>query len=274
MVKKAVGMFLAAVFAVSPLLTLSAAHAADIGTFDPFVVDDLSAPGTVTTVKDPTGASPTPTVYSFKIPPGYCNPKPYDVSGSESDCTQKSTRSQIREDVAATPTNGKAQPKESWYGWYVYFPNTFAFGTKQTKGNYEFAYWHNNQCPHLTIRNNAGQDDGLYLQTNRALGNYDCEPGKRIKLADFKDLAGKWTRFEVFVRWAGGNAGMAQVYLNGKLATEYVGPTLTAGFENINYFKFGIYLCCTEDVAKIKGSNLYFAGVKRAPTRAGLAPEG
>ena len=49
------------------------------------------------------------------------------------------------------------------------------------------------------------------------------------------------------------------------------GPTLTKGHEKINYFKFGIYLCCTEDVARIKGTNLYFAGVKRAATREGLA---
>ncbi len=253
------------------LLMPQAAQAQDIGNFDPFVTDDHSAPKSVATVKDPTGGAPTARVYSFKIPPAYCNKKPYDKGSTDSDCTWKSTRSQIRENVFATKKNGTAQPKQSWYGWHVYFPADFVYGWKQTKGNYEFAYWHNHQCPHLTFQNSAGRDNSLYLQTNRALGNYECAPGANVKVADFKDLVGKWTRFEVFVNWASDDTGKAQVYLDGKLAVDFSGPTLTKGYEKINYFKFGIYLCCTEDVAQIKGTNLYFAGVKRAPTREGLA---
>lgn len=252
------------------VLMSQAAQAQDIGSFDPLVVDDLSAPKSVATVKDPTGQAPTARVNSFKIPPAYCNNRPYDKSGKDSDCTWKSTRSQIRENVFATKKNGTAQPKQSWYGWHVYFPADFAYGTNQTKGNYEFAYWHNHQCPHLTFQNSAGRDNSLYLQTNRALGNYDCAPGANLKVADFKDLVGKWTKFEVFVNWANDDTGKAQVYLDDKLAVDFSGPTLTKGYEKINYFKYGIYLCCTDDVAKIKGTNLYFAGVKRAATREGL----
>ena len=120
------------------------------------VTDDLSAPKSVATVKDPTGGAPTAKVYSFKIPPAYCNDKPYDKGSKDSDCTWKSTRSQIRENVFATKKNGTAQPKQSWYGWYVFFPADFVYGSRQTKGNYEFAYWHNHQCPHLTFQNSAG----------------------------------------------------------------------------------------------------------------------
>lgn len=54
------------------------------------------------------------------------------------------------------------------------------------------------------------------------------------------------------------------------MAADYAGPTLTKDYEKINYFKFGIYLCRTDDVAKIKGTNLCFAGVKWANTREGL----
>jgi hypothetical protein len=52
-----------------------------------------------------------------------------------------------------------------------------------------------------------------------------------------------------------------------RVGGELLGPTLTKGFETINYFKFGIYLCCTDDVAKIRGTHLYFAAGKRAATR-------
>jgi hypothetical protein len=257
--------------AVSILFSAQAIRAQDIGSFDPFVVDEHSAPKSVATVKDPTSQAPTTRVYSFKIPAGYCNDKPYDKSSKDSDCTWKSTRSQIRENVFATKRYGTAQPKQSWYGWYVYLPASFAYGVKQTKGNYEFTYWHNHQCPHLTFTSRGAGDDYLYLNTNSAIGNYDCAPGSKIKIADFKDLVGKWTRFEVFVNWANDDTGRAQVYLDGELAAELSRPTLTAGYEKINYFKFGIYLCCTDNVANIKGTSLYFAGVKRAKTREGLA---
>jgi hypothetical protein len=257
-------------FLTGVLLLCQPAEAQDIGNFDPLVVDDLSAPKSVATIKDPTGQAPTTRVYSFEIPDAYCNNKPYDKGSKDSDCTWKSTRSQIRENVFATKRNGTAQPKQSWYGWHVYFPADFVYGQQQTKGNYEFAYWHNHQCPHLTFQNSAGRDNNLYLQTNRALGNYECEPGPKLKVADFKDLVGKWTKFEVFVNWANDDTGKAQIYLDSTLAADYAGPTLTKGYEKINYFKFGIYLCCTDDVAKIKGTNLYFAGVMRANTREGL----
>lgn len=102
--------------------------------FDPLVVDDLSAPKTVKKVKDPTGTAPSKTVYSFKLPQGYCNPKKYDPSSDDSDCKWKSARSQYRENVFATKKNGTAQPKESWYGFHVFFPKTFLTGLNRQKG--------------------------------------------------------------------------------------------------------------------------------------------
>lgn len=239
--------------------------------FDPLVVDDLSAPKTVKKIKDPTGKAPSKTVYSFKLPQGYCNPKRYDPSSDDSDCKWKSTRSQYRENVFATKKNGTAQPKESWYGFHVFFPEDFPYGFKQTKGHYEFAYWHNHQCPHMTFSNLAGQEDVLQLEFNRALGNYECEPRTKLPVAKFKDLVGKWSKFEVFVRWANDANGQATIYLNGSQVQDYKGPTLVVGLEKINYFKFGIYLCCTQDVKQIREANVLFANVSRAPAREGLA---
>lgn len=251
------------------LLSCGTAYAQD-SDFDPLVVDDYSAPRSVKTILDPTGDAPTRKVSSFTIPSAYCNPKLYDQRSKDSDCTWKSTRSQIRENVFATKRNGNRQPGQSWYGWYVYFPADFAYGARQTEGNYEFAYWHNHQCPHLTFQNSAGRDNSLYLQTNRALGHYECAPATRLRVANFSDLVGKWNKFEVFVKWANNDSGVATVYLNDKLVVDFKGPTLTKGYEGINYFKYGIYLCCTRDVSKIKGTTVYFTGVSRAATRKGL----
>ena len=242
-----------------------AAMADETGKFGSFVKDDLSAPGTVNRIADPTGSAPTSKVYSFSIPNGYCNPKLYDAATKESDCTWNSSRSQMRQ-------SSKSQPKEAWYGWYTYFPANFAYGSRQTKGHYEFAYWHNHQCPHLSFT--GGQNaENLYIETNKALGNYECEPRDLIKVANFKELLGRWVRFEVFVRWSNDSTGRVIVYLDGKKRAELKGATLTKGLESINYFKFGVYLCCTKDYRKIKGTSILFSGLREAMTREGLSVE-
>ncbi len=169
--------------------------------------------------------------------------------------------------------NKFTQPAQSWYGWSVYFPTDFAFGNRQTPGHYSFAYWHNHQCAHLNFSNGRGSsnDGNLYFETSRSFGDYQCAENDVIKVASFADLVGKWTRFEVFVKWASDDSGRAQIYLDGVLKVDYAGPTLTKGLEKINHFKFGIYLCCAKNVTRIKGTNLYFANVRSAKTREGLA---
>lgn len=231
--------------------------------FGSFKRDELSAPGTAAKVKDPTGSAPAKPVYGFTLPAGYCNPKPYDPGGAESDCTFRSSRSQMFE-------TKKSQPAEAWYGVHVYFPKSFPIGGAQTRGHYEFFYWHNRQCPHLTFASDAGGSDQLYLQGNRALGNFDCEPTAKRPIISMKKLLGRWTKFETFVRWSSGSDGRVEVYVDGKLVLAEDGPTLVAGYETVNYFKFGVYLCCTKDVGLIKEGSVYYAGVSRAKTRDGL----
>lgn len=123
----------------------------------------------------------------------------------------------------------------------------------------------------MTFSNMAGREDVLQLEFNRALGNYECEPHTKLPVAKFTDLVGKWSKFEVFVRWANDASGRATIYLNGLQVQDYKGPTLVAGLEKINYFKFGIYLCCTNDVKQIREASALFANVSRAPARTGLA---
>jgi hypothetical protein len=235
--------------------------------FDPFVKDDLSPPGSAKTIADPTGSAPTKKVQSFSLPAGYCNPKPYDKGSKDSDCTYNSSRSQFRENVFATKRNKNGQPPEAWYGWSVYFPQDFPYGYSQTRGHYEFVYWHNHKCPHLSFAGFPGSDNGLYLQTNKAVGGFDCAPLQKLRVADFKELVGKWTRFEVQVKWANDDSGRATVFMNGMHVLDYKGATLTEGLGSINYFKYGIYICCTSDVKKIKQATVLYSGIKRAATR-------
>jgi hypothetical protein len=263
---------LAGIFLTGALMLQGPVAAQDFGDFDPFEVEPFSPPDGVTYIDDPTSQAPTEKVFSFNLPSGYCSDEKYG-DGTSSDCTFNSSRSQMVEEVARTKENGTKQPAEAWYGFSVYFPTDFPYGTKQTKGHYDLAYWHNDKCPHLTFQNFAGNSDILSLGTNTATGGYDCRPGPQLKVANFADLVGKWNRFEIYVKWSEGDNGEAKVYLNGEYAVQYKGPTLTAGLGQKNYFKFGVYLCCTEDVKKIVGTNVLYAAVKRSETRAGLFVE-
>lgn len=245
-------------------------EAAEETGFDPLVIDELSAPKSVAIIDDPTGEAPTSKVYSFRIPSGYCNPRRYEPHAPANDCDEQSVRSQVRENVFATKKNGNGQPKQGWYGFAVYLPDDFPYGIKQADGYMQLFYFHNKQCQHISLANFAGKDDSLYLAFSNALGNYNCTPGPRLKVADFKNLVGKWSRFELFIKWAKDSSGRVMVYLNGKLVTEWRGPTFTPGLESTNYAKFGIYLCCTQAVARVRDASLYFAAVRRAATRDGL----
>ena len=200
----------------------------------------------------------------FTIPQGFCNDTPYEAGRADSDCFYKSARAQKAQ-------KAHTQPKEAWYGWWVYFPSDFPFGKRQTNGHYEFAYWHNFQCPHVTFANNAGQSDALYLETNTSLGNYQCAKRDNIRVATFSELAGKWTRFEMFVRWSSSKSGHINLFINGEERLNRNMITLTPGLENTNYFKYGIYLCCTDNVANIRAMKIFFAGVRQAKSRDGLA---
>jgi hypothetical protein len=152
----------------------------------------------------------------------------------------------------------------------MYVPEDFPFGERQAKGYMSLFYFHNHQCPHVALVNLAGRDDALYLEMGVSLGGYECAEGPRVKVADFKDLAGKWSRFELFIRWADDKSGQVEVYIDGKPSAEWDGVTLAEGLEDVNYTKFGIYLCCTNDVANVQPATLYYAAVKRADKRDGL----
>lgn len=231
--------------------------------FGSFQTHDLSAPKSVKKVRNKSSSGPQQSIWQFNLPTGYCNPKRYQPGTDDSDCKYRSSRSSRVEKGGSKNT----QPEEAWYGWWVYFPADFPIGRRQTRGHYEFAYWHNRYCPHLTFASDAGTGNDLYLQTNARIGGYDCKPTLKKKVASFSELLGKWTRFEVRVIWSEGNDGLAEVYLNGKLRARHSGRTLTMDVGRSNYFVYGVYLCCTQNVAAIKNATVVFGDVRRAASR-------
>ena len=151
-------------------------------------------------------------------------------------------------------------------------PKDFAYGLKQPQqAFYNFAYWHNRVCQHMTIGHQPGLDETLELRTFQISPDGGCVPRMRARIANFRDIVDKWTRFEVHVKWSTKEDGNATVFMNGEKVASIDGPNLIKKFEKVNYFKFGVYLCCTGDVKKIKATGMYYAGVKRAKVREELA---
>lgn len=232
-----------------------------------FYESDNNAPKSYKRVADPTGVAPTSKVYSFSISNGFCSNNSYHGKKGYSDCKWQSVRSMLHEDVYKNGT--KVQPKTSWYGWYMYLPENFPLRGEQVKGQYMFAEFHNGQCPHIAFVNSTHEDENLYFVTNRALGNYECDRDAQVKIGSLRSMRGKWTKFELYVDWSKSD-GVAQMFIDDVSVLSYKGRTLTKGHEDLNFFAFGIYLCCTAGVEKVVGTQVLFSNVRSAKTREGL----
>lgn len=244
------------------VMTTALAQAGDA--FPKFKEEPINAKGSYQLIPDPTGSAPTAKVDSFTIMPGPCNAKSKYHDNINSDCTFNSVRSQLYQ-----PKPDQTQPKEAWYRWSMYLPPDFPIYPRQSSGLYSFAYWHNQDCPHLAIVNDPGSSTKLRLQTNIVPkdGSYDCYPSAKLEFADLKDLVGKWHRFEAHVKWSTGDDGLAEIFLDGKQAVVLNGPTLSKEHPKPNYFKYGIYLCCTPGTEFIKPATVLFTDVARAKTQ-------
>ena len=255
-------LFVAAVAALV-IATAGVGHAKD--GFKRFREEPINAKGSYKLIPDPTGEAGTSKVDRFTILPGKCNSSS-KYSNGNSDCTFKSVRSQLYQPPPQT------QPKEAWYGWSMYLPPDFPFGNKQTAGLYSFAYWHNGDCPHLAVVSDTGRSTKLRLQTNIVPkdGSFDCYPDMKIEFADLADLLGKWHRFEAHVRWSTGADGFAELFLDGTSVAAFKGRTLSLHKPKRNYFKYGLYLCCTKGTEGVTPATALYAKITRARTREGL----
>lgn len=234
---------------------------ADGSGFGSFKKEPINAPGSYSIVTDTAGNAPAAKLHRFSISPGACSDRKY--SNGNSDCAFRSVRSQAYEPASK-------QPPEAWYAWDMYFPKDFPVGGQQTAGGfYQFAYWHNGECQNLSLVSETANGTTLALQTQTFVGA-DCQPAQRLPIADIKSLRGAWHRIEMRVIWSKGSDGLVELWLNGKLRQTLKGRNITAGAPSKNYFKFGIYLCCTRGTELIAPATMYFTTPVRAKTRAGL----
>ncbi len=228
-----------------------------------FFSSELNVPGSFKRINAPTNLAPSQRVDSFTVEADFCSQKKYGDNLS-SDCKWQSVRSMAVEDVWKHGV--LIQPNEQWYGWYMYLDDEFPIRAGQVSGQYIFAQFHNGECPHLAFANRTFDDSILYLVTNRARGGYECTQVDKIKVLDLKEIRGKWVRFEMYVRWSETD-GYTEVYVDGKKVAELHGRNLTLGFTNKNNFHYGIYLCCTAGIGKVKTATALFANVSSAKVR-------
>lgn len=258
------------VFLIAALVLSASSVTADRLKFGSFVKNRSNLPKSYSAVR----SSEIPVSgkgHRFKIYGGDCVVPNYRGQ-KEGDCTFNSVRSQLMERGYDKP-NIK-QPAEAWYGWDFLMPNDFPAGSGQVRGLYNYAQWKGNNCPHVSIISNE-RSTQVFLQLMRTTGTNDCEPFIRKPLVSLNSIKGKWTRFEVYVRWSKGNEGQLKVFVGGKQVGNYSGPTIVAlpnkaGEQTKNHFDFGPYLCCTGGLGQIREGTLYYANVARAATREAL----
>lgn len=234
--------------------------------FQRFIFQEASLPGSHWVADDPTGNAPAPRVDVFSLKPGPCSRIPHP--NGHNDCTYGSLRTQMREDA-------RSQPREVWAAWSMYLPPDFPVGKGQAgQGMYTFAYFHNSECPNVALISDTSNTTKLYLQTNLLgqQGDYTCLPDQRIAIADLGKLRGAWHRIEMHVVFSEGDDGVAQVYLDGKLAADYRGHTITLRAKPSNYFVYGIYLCCTIGADKITPAWALYSDLAKGTTRDFVAP--
>lgn len=242
----------------------SAVHAQNYGTFHNFIEKEVGQLGGYKYTKNPTSERRIRKVHQFSIVPG-CRTATNEAGYS--DCNYNSVRSELYEDVWAKEKYGLGQPIEAWYGWEVFVPESFPRSSQQLGGKYTFNSWHNGQCPHLAIINRGATEDVFVQFSKRAGSDYDCKDTRNLKIANIGQMRGKWTRFEVFVRWSTAEDGYLRVFVNGVEVQNFKGATLIRGLEEKNYFNFGVYLCCTRNINTIKPASIIYANVSRAKTR-------
>jgi len=217
-------------------------------------------------INDPTGSAPKNKVHSFQISSECGDIKRNSKNASkhigkwhDSDCGENSVRSEIGENVWDDHRPGEKQPKEAWYRWNVFLPKDYPI---QEGGKLHLGQFHNGECPHVSFTSTDDDNGKLYFETMKTWQG-DCKDTKRIPFTSIQELRGKWIEFVMFSRWSNKADGKFQIYINGKLAMDWNGRTLTKGKESRNFVKVGIYQCCNKD-NPIKPASALFTTPERS----------
>jgi hypothetical protein len=230
---------------------------------DRFFQSDRNQPGGFHKRRDPEASAGKGKIFEFSVVPRRC---------VRADCEHQSARSTVQQYHAS-------QPLEAWYGWEMYFPKDFAYGPKQVSGFNIFNEWkEQDECMLVGLTNFGGaveprtDEPDLHLSWRMQNANLpgDCPMVLKRPIAKFKDLLGKWSRFEVFIRWSKGSDGNVKIYLDGKLKLDYHGETCFSDCNANMYYLFGHYICCTADTTAIQPSKVYYRFVSRGQEREDL----
>ena len=225
-----------------------------------------SAPNSITVTDDPLGTF-NDKIYKFTLPSGYCDDRKYQ--GYEtSDCYYNSTRTLLGDTYGV-------QPKEAWYQWHIFLPKNYPIGGVQANGGMSLVYFKGN-CPtgeggeHLSF--GIPFKDLQFQKYLNLVFDYECGTNFRAsqKLIEVEKLLGRWTKFELFVKWSNKKDGQIKVFINEEEVFTHKGTTIQRGNPSFNQFRFGQYLCCTISVDRIKKAEIYYADVVRANSREGL----
>ncbi len=235
-----------------------------------FYKEETSPKSSFAKAKDPLSTSGEK-VQMFKLDPTKC------VNG---DCNANSARAQMHEDVYTGRSKGKSgQPKEAWYSWEIYIPPDFPYGSKQARGGLQFTeFKHTNHCASVNLVHTSGyDDDDLYWRVTKYTGASpdlvaeECKLVRQTRVARLRDLVGRWTKFELFVRWSREGDGKMQLFVDGRKKVDFDGATCLEDCEKFNPFYYGIYLSNAPSRKLIDDTYVLFKNVDRAASREELA---
>ena len=176
-----------------------------------------------------------------------------------SDCGENSVRSQTVEQVWEDNRPGDIQPKYQWYSWDVYLPEDFPI---QDSGKLLLGEFHNGECAHISFTSQGGDNKGVLHFTTMKLWDGDCKDTSKIPITQIQDMRGKWTNFQLEMKWENNETGLANLWLDDKQVLAYKGRTLTLKKENLNFMLIGLYQCCNDRNKVIKPAMAYFTTPK------------
>ena len=237
-----------------------------------FIKAENNQPGGYKIVADPANPNSGQVVEQFSISNKSC---------SGDDCGHNSVRSQIYEQR----TEGLGvQPLESWYSWEIYLPADFPIGSEQVTGALLFTeFKETNFCASTMFHHNAGAPNRntiLWFTLNYTSDHLDpnfpgspkaCVNYYENFVADLKNMLGRWTRFELFMRWSQKEDGRAIIYVNGQQTMNYSGRTCVADCMLRNPFQYGLYFANASSLNGINQSTAYYRNVSRSNSKDTLA---
>jgi len=199
------------------------------------------------------------------------------------DCNHNSFRSAKKGNIWDDPRpRSVTSPRQAWYSFEIYFPPELPYGMKQTRASYILTeFKENNDCATFSFGHvNGHNDNSMSVTLMTSTGSSDHSfVGSPIGCSDYyegvvgnmRQLVGRWTRFEYFVRWDEVD-GFIEVFRDGERVLRYSGKTCDniQGCLTRNIPYYGIYMPNVRDVDNMLPASVYFRNVSMAQRREDL----